>query len=237
MSISRREFMKLFGVSVASLLLARCKPVTPAPPPTDVFIGCYEPTMPPDLMTPQVSLPARERLRLGWLRFGELAGSATQDTENTLGNQMIADHRAALDELVAAGEISAPVADLVQEAYAAAVFHIWRSNAPITCYMMMPVNYAPAGADTLVRQADALEGVAAGGEVDPDTLATIRSALEHDLAFYALTDEEVDAMYERLRKESQDDGKSIPDFEELDLELTPDVKTAAQVIIDLLTGK
>jgi hypothetical protein len=234
MSISRRDFMKLFGISAASLLLARCRPadhLLPAAEPT-----CYVMTEAATETPDPASLPVRERLRLGWLRFGELAGSATQDTENALGNQMIADHRAALDELVDTGEISAPVADLIQEAYSAAVFHVWRSNTNITCYRM-GFTYAPTSADTLVRQADALEGVAAGGEVDPDTLATIRAALEHDLAFYALTDEEVDAMYERLRKESQNGGKSIPDFDELDLELTPDVKAAAQFIIDLLMGK
>jgi hypothetical protein len=237
MSLSRREFMKLFGISMASLLLVRCKPATPVPQSTATLASCYMPTVILDTPTHLPAHTPRERLRLGWLRFSELANNALQDGENTLGQQMIADHRAALDELVTAGEIPAPVADLVQEAYAAAVFHIWRSNAPITCYMMAPVNYAPAGADTLVRQADALEGVAADGEVDPHTLATIRAVLEHDLAFYALTDEEVDAMYARLQKDSQDGGKSIPAFEELDLELTPEVKAAAQFIIDLLTGK
>jgi hypothetical protein len=237
MTVSRRDFMKLFGVSVASLLLTRCK-VTDKLVPTEPVVTCYAPVAPsePPGATP-ASLPIRERLRADWLRFGELSGKAGKDLENTLGSQMIADHRAALDELVAAGEISAPVADLVQEAYGAAVYHVWRMNAPITCYEPMQVDYAPASAGTLVQQAGALEQVSAQGDVQPETLAAIRAALEHDLAFYALTDEEVDAMYRRLIDESQANGQPIPAFDQLDLELTPDAKTAAQFIIDLLIGK
>jgi hypothetical protein len=187
--------------------------------------------------TAQASLSADGRVRADWLRFGELADAAAQDTDNALGSRLIVDHRAALDDLVAAGRIEPAVADLVQEAYAAAVYHVWRSNAPITCYEPVQVDYAPAGAGTLVAQAGALEQIAAQGEVDADTLATIQSALERDMAFYALTDEEVEAMYRRLIDESQANGQPVPAFDQIELEITPDAKAAAQFIVDLLTGK
>ena len=110
----------------------------------------------------------------------------------------MANHRAALDELVAAGELDAAVADLVQEAYAAAVYHVWRSNAPITCYEPMMVDYAPTSAAQLVQQSAVLAEMAAKGDLNPDTVAIVQKTIQHDLAFEALSREEVDALYEKL---------------------------------------
>ncbi len=223
MSLTRRDFIKLFGMSVASLLLTRCRvPVVttcyaPLPPPTDVPSGL-------------------ERLRSLWLRFDELAQSTTADYQKaeTLSQQLSADHRAALDLLVANGQLTAPVADLVQEAYAAALYHVWRSNAPITCYEPVQVDYAPVSAGILVEQAEALSEVS--GQIDPATLSKAQAALEHDLAFYALGDEDVQALYNRLIAEAQQGGQGIPAFEALDLEPTPEARAAAQFIVSLLTN-
>ncbi|MBI5296602.1 MAG: hypothetical protein HY869_14080 [Chloroflexi bacterium] len=235
MSLTRRDFMKLFGVTVASTLLTRCSRIVPEVPAQT----CYEPIAPTDLPPTLSSIPARERLRLGWLRFGELSQKtiAEENADNALGQQMTADHRAALDELVASGEISVSVADLVQESYEAAVYHVWRLNVPITCYEPMIVDYAPSSADVLVKQSEVLTQIAAQGTIDPATLASAQSALEHDLAFYDLNDEEVEALYDRLLRESQVGGQRVPSFEELELELTPEAKDAAHFILDLLTGK
>ena len=235
MSLTRREFMKLFGVSVASMLLTRCSGFAPATP----VQTCYAPIAPTDLPPTLSSTPAMERLRLNWLRFGELSQKtiAGENSDNALGQQMTADHRAALDELVALGELSASVADLIQESYGAAVYHVWRSNAPITCYEPRIVDYAPSSADVLVKQSEVLNQIAAQGTIDPATLAGAQSALEHDLAFYDLSDEEVKALYDRLIRESQVGGQPIPSFDALELELTPEAKDAAHFILDLLTGK
>ncbi len=242
MPVPRRDFMKLFGVSLGSLLLARCQR-TATPEPT--FVTCYlvaeyTPTATPD--TPE-SLSARDRLRLLWLRFGELA-QKTRDRINSddsggdpLGTRMINEHRAILFEMVAAGEMTAPVADLIQEAYAAAVYHVWRSNAPITCYEPMMIDYAPASAGSLVHQSEVLTQIADGSTVDPETIEKARAALEHDLAFYALSDSDVQALYDRLLEEYRDPGESIPSYEEVELTLTPDVKAAAQFLLDVLMGE
>jgi DNA-binding transcriptional regulator PaaX len=232
MTVSRRDFMKLFGISVASLLLARCKPFvscyTPQPP------TCYAPTAPP--------ASARERLRHCWLRFGELAQATLEEanqgsTENALGQQLSSEHRAALDELVVTGELTQPVADLVQEAYDAALYHVWRSNAPMTCYEPMIVNYAPVSAQVLVQQSEALSEIASQGTIDPGTLENARAALEHDMAFYALTDDEVTALYNRIVTESPAGGGSAPDFGNVNLEITPEAEAAARFLIDVLSGK
>jgi hypothetical protein len=239
MSTSRRDFMKLFGVSLASLLLTRCQWRLPIP------ATCYAPMVPDFTPTSDIDhLDARGRLRLCWLRFGELAektrnglNQGSDSWEDKLGRQMIADHRAALDELVASGDITPAVADLVQEAYSAAVYHVWRSNVPITCYEPMVVDYAPASASSLVQQSGILGQVAAQGTVDPQTLAKAQAALEHDMAYYALSQEDVQALYQRLMKAYQDSGQSIPSFEAVELEMTPDARSAAQFILDVLSPK
>ncbi len=225
--------MTLFGVSVASLLMTRCGGISTKTP------TCYAPLPPPTITPPVPSSSARERLRFCWLRFGELAQAtlANSDINNPLGQQMAADHRTALDDLVTAGELPASVADLIQESYEAAVYHVWRSNAPITCYEPSIVNYSPSSAGILVKQAEILGQIAGQGTISPETLANAKTALEHDMAFYDLSDADVQALYERLLQYSQEAGRPVPSFEALELELTPDSKEAAQFILNLLTNK
>jgi hypothetical protein len=232
MSLTRRDFMKLVGVSVASLALTRCK--------IPIGVTCYAPMPPSPYPTDPVT--ASDRLRRCWLSFGNLAEATLEEadqgsSENTFGQQMIADHRAALDEIVASGELTLPVADLVQEAYSAAVYHVWRSNAPMTCYEPMIVDYAPASAAALVQQAEILNTLAIEIGIDPVTLEKARTAIEHDMAFYALTDEEVNALYERMIAEWQSQGQAPTSFEQVDLELTAEAEAAARFIFDLLTGQ
>jgi hypothetical protein len=227
MSISRRDFMKLVGVSVASLTLTRCRflPVT-----------CYAPMPPSPYPTdPQT---ARDRLRACWLRFDELVQKTQEEstqgvTENTFDKQLVSEHRAALDELVATGELTPAVADLVQEAYDAAIYHLWRSNVLITCYITAGPYYAPESASVIVQQSEILSQLASQGTIDPETLAKAQAALEHDMAFYALTEEDLQTLYERLGT----DGQPYPSFEDVELEVTPEVKAAAKFILDVLTGK
>jgi hypothetical protein len=148
---------------------------------------------------------------------------------------LITEHRLSLDDLVEKGELSSEVANLVQEAYEAAVYHVWRSNVLMTCYEPMMVDYAPASAGILVQQSEVLGEIATGGTIDAEILAKAQAALEHDLAYYDLTEEELTSLYDRLVAEWQTQQTAIPGFEELELEITPEAKTAAQFIIDLLT--
>ena len=233
MTISRRDFIKLFGISVASLMLTRCKPlILSTPSPT-----CYAP-LPPTTVTPAAA-SVRERLRQCWFSFDDLANATLEsgNTDNTMGTQLRVDHRAALDEMVARGELTASVADLVQESYESAIQHVWRSNAPITCYIATTIDYAPASAQVLIDQSIALEQITTSGTVDPSTLETARAALEHDMAFYALTEQEVQVIYDHLNQQMQTSNEPIPEFDALPLDLTPDAREAAQFILDLLTGK
>lgn len=232
MSVSRRDFMKMVGVSVASLALTSCR--IPLP------VTCYTPMLPTP--TPADLLLPRERLRHCWLSFGELAQATQQDTgdgnaDNDFGKELMVEHRKALDELVASGELSSTVADLVQEAYDAAVYHVWRSYAPITCYEPVIVDFAPVSAGILVQQSEILGKIADENTIDPNTLAKARAALEKDMAFYAMTDSEVASLYDRIISEWQAQGQAYPTFENQELNITPEAKSAAQFIISLLTSK
>ena len=57
------------------------------------------------------------------------------------------------------------------------------------------------------------------------------------MAFYALTDAEVNRLYDRLIAESQSQAQAVPAFENVDLAVTPDARAAARFIIKLLTGQ
>lgn len=251
-NLTRLEFMRVFGIGLASLLMAGCKSVskilqaTQTPEEERIIVTtCY--IMETVVVTepPQVSLTPRDRLRACWLSFNELAektkASATASDENTTSvdfkEKLINDHRAALNALVAAKELEESVADLIQEAYAAAVLHVWRENAPITCYVPMVTNYVPESAEQLVQKSALLNELAIKGELNPNTIAIAQRTIQHDLAFEALTDEEINALYEKLIKESQQYNKEIPGFNQVELEITPDIEKAAQFITDLLTEK
>jgi hypothetical protein len=266
--LTRREFMKTFGVSLASLIIAGCR-LSQLPPqstslpqnPLSTSVPPKTPTLKPtqtqELVEVQtcyivativkptaITLSPRDQLRACWLSFNELAAK-TQSGENStpdasdsdpFGAQLVADHRAALDEMVAGGELDPGVADLVQEAYAAAVYHVWRSNAPITCYAPMMVDYAPTSAAQLVQQSSILAEMATKGDLNPDTVAIVQKTIQHDLAFEALSREEVDALYKKLI-EDHPQYQDIPSFDQVELEVTPEMEAAARFMVELLGEK
>ena len=225
MNLSRRDFIKLLGISAASALLTRCKPTLPSALPNSV------------------TDTARGHLRDCWFAFDEVARQASQpiagyEFEDSYGQQLSAEHRAALDELIAYGEITASVADLVQEAYDTALYRVWRSNAPISCYLTFTIglDYSSDVADSLVKQSETLEQLATQEWIEPSTLATARSALERDMAYFALTTQATSELY-GLYDHFFEDHHYFPDIEALPLEISPDARAAAQFILDLLTGK
>ena len=129
-----------------------------------------------------------------------------------------AEHRAALDGLVGAGELAPAVADCVQMAYEEAAFHAWRNNAPITCYIALPVEYDPR-ADLLGR-ADALADVS---DADPETVELARAALARDVAFFTA-----------LEADSDKGSELLTQWQEGEIEVDPDAAEAAAFLVDLL---
>lgn len=245
MTPTRREFIKQFGVMLASLVAVRCTPTaSPTPLATPRPTATPSPTSTPmatPTSTPTPGIedsPPRERLRETWSRFDWLVEEARHWEDYERGDkarfELADDHRAALDELVTAGELDGVVADQVQEGFVAAAYHVWRSNCGNTCYLhTFTLDYKPAGAGQLVQQAELLADMVETRDVDPATIALAQAAVERDIAFLTLSREEVEALYDRLA-EAKGGSNDYPPFDELDLEIAPEAAAAARFLVELL---
>lgn len=230
MSPSRREFIRSMGVAIASLVMARCVPFTVQ------------------------SDSARYRLRDCWLRLDWLAQQTQESYEkgNQARKQLAADHRAALDELVAADRLSATVADQVQAAFSAAAEHVWISHQPVvTCYeAVVPIEtptplpgdeavrrrlagYIAGCAGRLAQQAELLTEMAESSDLDHDTVARAQLAMQRDLALLTLPREKAQALREDMLQ-AAGDTYEFPSLAELALEIPPEAIEAARFLVELL---
>ena len=234
MTPNRRDFIKGLGITLAAAMLSRCTPGDSITTPGPTTAGPTSAAPP----TPKPNQSARERLRACWQRFGWL-DELSQDWDHQEKSEqaqvdLTQEHRAALDALVAAGALAAEVADLIQLAYNAAVYHVWRSRAPITCYEPVIVDYKPTSSGELVWQAQLLAEVAAGGEVDPATVELARETIERDMAFLNMSGVEVQALYDEILQGFHESNQGIPDFADLELPVSPEEADAAGFLIELL---
>ena len=214
MRSTRRDFIKSVGIAIASLVMVRCIP-----------FGDKDNS-------------PRGHLRNCWLRLDWLAQQAKGDYErgDQAREELAADHRAALDDLVAAGEMDADVANELDTAFGAAINHVLLSNAPITCYEPVLVDYTPGSSDQLAQQAALLAEIARSGDLDPATMAQAQAAIERDIAFLNLSDAETQALYDELIA-AAGDTYDFPSLDELDLEVTPGAAETARFLVELLLGK
>jgi hypothetical protein len=217
MTPTRREFIKSVGIAVAALVACRC----------DLPFRDGD-----DGDTP------RARLRRDWSRFDWLAEEVSDWDNHERGeearDELVADHRAALDALVAAGELEEAVADQVQEGFAAAAYHVWRANCGMTCYEPMAgPDYTPGSSNRLAQQAELLAEMADDGDIDQVTVAQAQAAIERDIVFLNLSGAELEALYDEL-VEAAGDSYHYPPFDELDLEITPEAAAAARFLVELL---
>lgn len=241
MSPSRREFIKQFGIALAGLLASRCVPRRSTPTPQ---ILCYQmvaltppptadPTrqaealqdaaaagdLPPEATRQALAAFSRERLRACWLGLDALAERAAdmEKGEWTL-KSLTAEHRLALDDLVSLGELSEAVAAQVQIAFDEAAYHVWRSHAPITCYIASPPEMGPR--NDLVQRAQTLMDVQ---DVDQATVEQVKSALERDIALLAL-----------LKSDHPDAAQLAEQWAAGEIQVDAETVAAAQFLIDLL---
>ncbi len=211
MQTNRRDFMKTLGISIASLILARCIPLKGS------------------------GNSALGRLRECWLSLEKLAQETQKDFERAeqMKSDLLGDHRAALDDLVASGEISPVAAEQVQIAFQEATYHVWRSNAPITCYEPVLLDYTPTSSEQLTQQVTLLAEIAEHTDIDEKTIVQAQAALERDIAFLSLSNEETQLLYEKLIA-AVGDTFNFPSFDEIDLEITPEAMEAAQLLVDTI---
>jgi hypothetical protein len=128
-------------------------------------------------MNPKSSEPSWAALRACWseLKIPEMLVGPDPDSQRALRQR----HTAALDALVAAGELEAAVAGELNMAFEQSVSHMERSAG--MCYIAMPAESWPRG--DLMEQKAALEEMAVKSDVQPDTVARARAALERDITW------------------------------------------------------
>ncbi len=223
----RREFMRNLGVALATLLAARCSPF-PTPTPT-----CYVPL--PPTTSGSGGSDDWDALREAWRELDVLAGDAPDlERGEATRDRLMADHRAALDALVAADELDAAVADDLQVAFSSAAYHVWRANSPITCYEPMAApDYRVEGSSDLARQADVLAEMAASSSVDPATVAEAQASIERDIAFLTMTSEDQQALIEAVMQAAGDTW-DWPSLAQVELDIPPESLQAAQILVALL---
>jgi hypothetical protein len=240
--LSRRAFLKTLGLALASATLAGCEPqgatvtptptATPTPAPTLTLTA--SPTATP-IPTPTPNLAPRVRLYQAWLDLDKLADTAHRDWQEgeAMLKQLGSGHRAALDELAGAGEITAAVGADVQAAFEDVAWHVWRSNALITCYLSTTVSYKPESSEDLRVQAELLTELAGQGTLQADTLARVQAAVERDVAYLALSEADERALVDPLT-EARRAGTPEPLYRQLALSISPDVAEAARFLVELL---
>ncbi len=194
MTPTRRQFIEQFGIALASLVVARCAPVL----------------TPTSMLSESANIPHRERLQSCWLRLDWLEKQTRQDPDTgwQIHNELVVEHRTALDDLVAMNELDATVADQVQISFAAAVDQVyyWANPVILTCYTAPPENYTPepgkavgpilesyvrTSINQLVQQLSLLDEVTENSDLDPDTVTQIQTTLERDIAFLIISNEEI----------------------------------------------
>jgi hypothetical protein len=241
MYASRRDFMKSLGIALASMFMARRVPVGSG------------------------GDSVRDRLRNCWLMFDWLAQQARVDYEQgeKVCEQLINNHRQALDLLVESNELSQSVAEQIQIAFEATANHIRASSAPIECYFVMilePPDYASVSINQLHQQVEILKAMTKNcgihyrtisqvqtaierdiaflrlaGEENA-TLAQVRAIIERDISFLNLSEEETATFYKELTQSAQGTD-DYPSFNELALEIPSEAAKAARFLVELLLEK
>ncbi len=152
-----------------------------------------------------------DRLRQGWLQLRGITLETDCDARKEA-------HREVLDELVAAGELDATVADRMQRAFSETVDH--RQDSLVSCYAFMPLECIVR--QDLVEQTEVLEQV--GGDLDAAVLEKVRAAIARDVAFFgAAKDEETREVFAL--------------YESGEIETSPEDVEAARILAALLLGR
>jgi len=243
MQPTRREFMRGVGVMLASLLTTRCvsRPTYYVPPPPTrtptPMPTCYT-VVPTATPTPAAKKEDWDSLRAPWHDLDRLARDAhDMERGEKTRDRLIADHQAALDRLAQVGGLDPVLADDMQAAFEGAAYHVWRANAPITCYVPAPYpDYQVESSSDLAMQADLLAEMAETSAIDEATVTQAQAAIERDVAFLSMSAQEKKALVEAVMQGASGSG-DFPALAQLDMDIPPESAAAARILVELLIAR
>ena len=222
-------------------LMPTCYTIVPPTQTPTAVVACYEvaplPTGTPPPPAMAFDSPEWEHLCKLWYSFDELAKEAADlEVGQKALEEATAKHQETLDALVQTGQLNAAVADEMQTAFAEASWHVWRSNAPITCYIPVPYpDYEFESKYSLVKQAELLEEMAGRSGIDEATVAQALAAIERDIAYMMLTEKARKAIREEAMQAG--DQEDWPKLEQIDLDVPDECRQAAAILVGLLLSK
>jgi hypothetical protein len=215
--------------------------------------------------SPNVHLPltARERLKNCWCIFKKMEGTVNGVKFTTLvlpGNisasQAGDEHQAAIQDLIASGELGVSVADVIHKTYIRIVYYMVYAHSTTMCYRGTFRPFNPLRAEMLFEQLNLLEQIRSLGTVDPETIEKLRSSIEYDMTYFAMSAEEENAFHSKvdtvenfpffdklfeLRLKDQIDeitaGRMTLELADSFLDKTADARAAGQYLLDLLQEK
>jgi hypothetical protein len=164
----------------------------------------------PDNLTGPDTAAHWHALRGCWLDLQNPEIKSYEDTD--FSAELRRRHSKAIEVLIACEAIEARVAHAIVVAFEQAIFHVRRQMA--TCYLMLPLEFIPR--ENLVAQAAALTEMIGRSDIEPQTVARARAALERDMTWLA--------QFEA--------GKQPGNLDQI--QTTPAEVEAARVLVDLL---
>lgn len=228
MESTRREFVRNTGILLASLALASCQSRS----------TCYTMVSPELVPTGNSQDADWGNVRAQWVGLKQLAQDApdSERGQKTL-ESLLANHRTALDKLAQAKQLDSAVAQDMQAAFEGAAHHIWRLNSGVTCYRPSPsFIYGPQSSDELAQQSQALIEMSQRSSIDPAVVAQAQVAIERDIAFLAMSDEEELAFTEAVLQAGQA-AQNYPQWPALEIDVPPESVEAARILIQVLLGQ
>ncbi len=210
MRTTRRDFIKNFSITLASLVLTRCS----------IFRSKTE--------------NARDQIRDCWARLDWLAEETRNVEENTKQasdayNELIYSHQAALDTLISSGEIDSAVGGEMQRAFREAARYVKSSNEVVVmCYEAAP-DLPPSHLwsntvrEDLIRQTELLESYS--GEFESTTLQKALDAIARDISF--------------LQRDGESDLSEAlyQEYQTSDMYVSPEALRAAELLVEIILGE
>jgi hypothetical protein len=197
----------------------------------------------------------KQRVRDCWLRLDWLAERAQTGMEEAklAQQELTVEHRVALKELMASGEMSADVANYVRLAFLAASEHVvegatsedtggyveaeetQESPQPTPqvdqVARQMVMDHRSGSGRRLTQQAELLAELAVTSDIDPDTVERAQSAIQRDMTLLSLTGRQ--DLIARL-VEASGGTYDFPPVKEQDLDIPPEAIEAARFLVELL---